>query len=74
MKDILTGIDGESYDSGRVMSLASFIAYFGLALGNLIAHHPWGAMDFAGGCSTMAVGFGVHLKLKADTEPPQSGG
>jgi hypothetical protein len=69
IKDILTGIDNETFDHGRVMSLFSFISYVGYAVVNLALSHPWGAMDFAGGLSALAVGFGVHLKLKQDTEP-----
>ena len=69
IKDILTGIDNETYDHGRVMSLASFISYVGYGIASMIQGHPWAAMDFSAGLSALAVGFGIHLKLKENTEP-----
>ena len=68
-KHILTGKDNETYDNSRVLCLLSFFIYFLLALGSLLVHREWGAMDFGGGISAMTVGFGVNLKLKSDTEP-----
>jgi hypothetical protein len=70
LKDILTGADNESYDHGRVLGLMTFVMYFGLAVTALVINHSFDPMNFAGGASTMAVGFGIHLKLKSDTEPP----
>jgi hypothetical protein len=69
LKDILTGIDNETFDNGRVICLLSYFVYFTMALGSIIVNHPWSALDFAGGIGTMGVGFGLHLKLKQDTEP-----
>jgi hypothetical protein len=69
LKDILTGIDNETYDMGRVTAILSFLTYLGIAIGNAIIGHPWSAMDFAGGVGTMALGVGAHLKLKSSTEP-----
>lgn len=69
IKDILTGIDNETFDNGRVLCLLSYIIYFILAIVSFDMLHPWGAMDFAGGIGAMGVGFGVHLKLKEGSEP-----
>ncbi len=69
INDIMTGADNESFDNGRVVCLLSFIVYFILAFCNLHAGHPWTAMDFSGGTTAMAVGFGVNLRLKKSTEP-----
>lgn len=69
MKDILTGIDNETFDNGRVLCLFSYLVYFGLAIASFFVEHPWGAIDFAGGIGAMGVGFGVHLKLKEGSEP-----
>ncbi len=70
-KDILTGADNTSFDNGRVMCSLSFIVYFTLAVLNTCNGHPWGALDFAGGVSAIAVGFGINLRLKRPTEPKQ---
>lgn len=71
LMDILTGVDNQTFDHGRVLGLTSFIFYFVLAIASYVINHPWGAMDFASGVGTMAVGFGIHLKLKSDTEPQE---
>jgi hypothetical protein len=71
LKDILTGIDNETYDNGRIICLLSFIIYFCMALGSIVVDEPWAPMDFASGIGTMAVGFGVNLHLKRYTEPPE---
>lgn len=68
-KDILTGIDKETYDNGRVLCLLSYIVYFVMALGSIIVGEAWNALDFASGIGAMAVGFGIHLNLKSGTEP-----
>ena len=69
VKDILTGIDNETYDHGRVLGVLSYIFYYCYAFANLWQGHPWAAIDFASGISAMAVAFGIHLKLKSGTEP-----
>lgn len=66
LNDILTGSDNKSYDHGKVLGFISFIFYYALAFASLLEGHAWQAMDFASGVGTMAVGFGVHLKLKND--------
>jgi len=68
-KDILTGADNQTYDNGRVLCLASHIVYFIMAFINYFIDKPWAPMDFASGVAAMAVGFGVHLYMKKDTEP-----
>lgn len=69
IKDILTGIDGESYDNGRVLCLASHLVYFCMSAAALYIDHTWDAVAFATGIGTMAVGYGVNLHLKKSTEP-----
>ena len=69
IKDILTGKDGETYDSGRVLCLVSFLVYFALAFIGASDGEPWTALNFASGAGTMAVGFGINLKVKQSTEP-----
>lgn len=69
IKDILTGADNHSFDNGRVMCVLSFLTFFVMALISVRSEHAWGAMDFAGGVSAMAVGFGFNLRLKRSTEP-----
>lgn len=68
-KDILTGIDNETYDNARVLCFMSHIVYFAMAFMSYVINKPWQAVDFASGIGAMAVGFGIHLYMKKDTEP-----
>jgi len=69
LKDILTGADNTTYDSGRVLSFISHLIYFILAVGSIVAGHPWAPIDFASGVGAMAIGTGLNLKLKENSEP-----
>lgn len=69
VKDVLTGVDNQTYDGGRVLCFLSYSVYFGLSITNFMTTHIWSAMDFSGGVSAMAVGFGLHFYMKKDTEP-----
>lgn len=71
IKDILTGIDNQSFDNGRVVCLISFLVYYVMAIVGMCMGHPWSAIDFASGIGAMAVGFGINLRLKHNTEPSQ---
>jgi len=63
-KDILTGVDNETFDNGRVLCFASHMVYFIMAFLSYATSKPWAAMDFAGCVAAIAVGFGIHLNLK----------
>jgi small-conductance mechanosensitive channel len=73
--DVLTENDNKTYDHGKILGFTSFIFYYALAFASLWGAHPWQAMDFASGVGTMAVGFGVHFKLKGNelTEDKKDG-
>lgn len=73
LKDILTGIDQETYDSGRVLCLCSFLIYFIIAIATTAMGKPWSPIDFSAGIGTMAVGFGINLHMKRLTEPQPKG-
>jgi hypothetical protein len=69
LKDILTGIDNETYDNARVLCFFSHFVYFAMSIINFCINKTWVPMDFASGVAAMAVGFGIHLYMKKDTEP-----
>ena len=70
IKDILTGIDNETFDHSRVVGLGSLIGYFVVGFVNMVyAQQIWGALDFASGIAAIAVAFGVQIKLTENTEP-----
>lgn len=68
-RDILTGADNVTYDNARVLCFMSHIVYFVMAFTSYIINKPWQPVDFASGVGAMAVGFGIHLYMKKDTEP-----
>lgn len=69
INDVLTGADNKSVDVGRVAFLASYAGFFIFGIVSVCLHHPWTALDYSSGVTAMAVGWGVNLKLKKDTEP-----
>lgn len=63
LQDVLTSADNKSFDHGRILSFTSFAVYFILAGAGIVMTHAWDPLNFAGGVSAMAVGFGIHIKL-----------
>ena len=66
-KDSITSRDNESFDNGRIICAMSFTIYYMLAFYNAFLGHGWTAMEFASGCTAMAVGFGIKLHLTDKT-------
>lgn len=69
MTDIMTGIDNQTFDIGRVTGFMSFIVYYVMGVCSFIFHQGWTALEFSSGIAAMAVGIGLHLKIKETTEP-----
>jgi len=63
-KDLLMHKGTSNYDMSKVICLMSFIVYFLLSFGIIFIGKPWSAMEYAGGISTIAVGFGLHFHFK----------
>lgn len=68
-KHILTGIDGETYDIGRVFGAISFIVGLSLEVHSVVNHVPFDFKDYGFGIAAIAAGVGAFLKLKETTEP-----
>jgi len=72
LKDMLTGIDGESYDIGRVLGAAAVVVYLALGVVGICkatADHPFDFQGYGIGFGSLVAGVGVLLRLKQDTEP-----
>lgn len=65
LKDVFTTSDNATYDNGRILTTLSMLVYYGLSF----VHPAWGALEVAGGISSILMAGGVNLKLKKDTEP-----
>lgn len=74
MKDffrhILTGIDGETYDLGRVIGAMGGTAFTGIGVWQAVhGTAPFDFQSFGIGFGAMAGGVGALLKLKENSEP-----
>ena len=71
IKDILTGIDGESYDIARVSWVITTLALIGIEIGYLYTH-PQAVFDVLNFGGALAANIGAHggaIGFKARTEP-----
>lgn len=69
-RHLFTGIDGKSYDLGRVLwffGAMTLMVYQGVDLYHGHEFHP---IDFATGVAAVLAGGGAGLGFKAATEPP----
>lgn len=76
-RDILTGLDGHSYDAGRAMGLVGGVAFilFGFVQAwEVIAidgFNEFPFVNFGVGFGSVAAGVGALILLKKDTEPKE---
>lgn len=69
IKDILTGIDGESYDNVRVYMLLGVLTYVGCTVWHLYDENVFEFVNFGTGLAAILAGGGAGIGLKAKTEP-----
>ena len=70
MRNILTGVDNQTHDIGRVFAAvtgASGIFFQGWSV--IVQHAPFSMQDFGVGVGALAAGVGAMLKFKENTEP-----
>lgn len=68
-RDILTGIDGESWDVGRVLWVLAFLVGIGLEIYSVMTKTPFDLQAYGLGVGGLLVAGGASLRLKASTEP-----
>jgi hypothetical protein len=69
LKHLFTGIDGVTYDIGRVGGALSFLVGLGLEVYSVVWHVPFDFLAYGAGIAAMAAGIGALLKLKESQEP-----
>lgn len=69
LKDILTGINGETYDLGRLLWAVGVLTYIGLAIYALIKGQLWQPESYGIGLGAVLAGGGAGIGLKKATEP-----
>lgn len=71
LKDCFTGIDGESYDIGRLLWAIGVFSYIGIAIYAIMKGQPWSASEYGIGMSTILAGGGAGVAFKSKTEPKE---
>jgi hypothetical protein len=70
VRDLLTGLDGQTHDIGRWAGALGVLAFVGLATFDVVGNHThFDCQAFGIGFGALAAGVGAMLKLKLDTEP-----
>ena len=73
LKDIVTGIDGVTYDVVRIAAVAAVIEALFLAGYDVLGKgRPFDMQAYGIGLGAIFLSVGAALKLKADTEPSDS--
>jgi len=73
IKDILTGIDGRTYDAARVYLVPGVLLFLGLTGYAVFKGQPWNPVEFGTGFGVLLAGAGAAIKLKEKTEPGAGG-
>ncbi len=70
IKDILTGIDNQTYDIGRASFLCALLSFLGLEIYAVVwKNAPFDLQAFGIAFGTMIAALGAALNLKSKTEP-----
>lgn len=69
IKDILTGVDNQTYDVGRLLWVLGVLVYLGLSITALVKGQPWEPQSFGIGLGAVLAGGGAALGFKKATEP-----
>ena len=69
LRDILTGIDGETYDNIRFYMLLATFTYLGCTIWNLYKDKAFDPIAFGAGFAAISGGGAAGINLKMKTEP-----
>jgi hypothetical protein len=72
LKQLLTGLDGQTYDFARILGLLGGVAFIIMGFKSCWTAtdvHPFDFQGFGIGFGSMAAGIGTLLKLKEASEP-----
>lgn len=72
LRDCLTGIDGESYDIGRVLWVLGILTFIGLSVVAMLKTGTFDPMNWGTGYGAILGGGGAGIGLKSKTEPPNA--
>ena len=70
LRQVLTGVDNETYDIARVLGFCGVVVYLGLGVANWRQFQP---QDFGIGFGAAIGGMGAAIGMKAKAEPRKEG-
>lgn len=68
-RDILTGVDGVTYDNIRVFMLIGILTIIGAAITGMVQGKAFDYLAFGGGFAAVLAAGGAGIGLKSKTEP-----
>ena len=69
IKDCITGIDGESFDVGRVLLASGAVTFLALSIYHVWHNKTFDPMGFGAGFGGILAGGGAGIGMKSKTEP-----
>jgi hypothetical protein len=69
IRDCFTGVDGVSWDIGRILWALSVLTFLGCAIYAISKGQLWNAVEFGTGAGLVLAGGGAALGFKGHTEP-----
>ena len=69
LKDISTGVDGESYCCTRLYGHFGVLTYLGLCISDFCVSHEFNYVQFGTGFAAIVAGQGAAIWAKRQTEP-----
>lgn len=70
LKQLLTGVDGETQDIARWLGAISVLTFLGLTIYVVVVQHgEWKMGEFGIGLGAVFAATGAFIKLKQDSEP-----
>lgn len=69
--DILTGIDNQTIDIGRLLWALGVLVFLGISIGALVKGQPWEPEQYGIGLGAVLAGGGAGIGFKKGTEPTQ---
>ena len=70
LKQLLTGLDGETHDIARWLAMVAVLTFLGLTVYEVVwLKGPWQMQEFGIGLGAVFTAAGAFIKLKESQEP-----